>query len=127
MKHQALSKDTIAHLIVQEERLLARQLTPNELLELKNLHARQVLKYLNVPFWRISSFVRKLKMMTNQRIEDIAIFPDWIKTLQQLSLHHQIGLISSNAYSTVEFVLKKHELWDLFDFIDCDKSLFGKK
>ena len=104
-----------------------KQLTPNELLELKNLHAREVLKYLNVPFWRISSFVRKLKMMTNKRIEDIAIFPDWIKTLQKLSLHHQIGLISSNAYSTVEFVLKKNELWELFDFIDCDKSLFSKK
>lgn len=104
-----------------------KQLTSCELLELKNRHAREVLKYLNVPFWRVSSFVRKLKVMTNQRIDEIVIFPDWIKTLRQLSLHHQIGVISSNSYSTVEFVLKKHQLFNLFDFIHCDKSLFSKK
>ena len=104
-----------------------RQLMPNELFDLKNRHAREVLNYIDVPFWRISSFVRKLKILMNQRIEDVIIFPKWRNTLQQLSLHHQIGLISSNAYSTIEFVLKKHQLLDLFDFIDCDKSLFGKK
>ena len=104
-----------------------KQVTLSELLELKNRHAREVLKYLDVPFWRISSFVRKLKMMTSQRIDDIVIFPAWTEILQQIGLHHQIGLISSNAYSTIEFVLKKHQLLDLFDFIDCDKSLFGKK
>ena len=65
--------------------------------------------------------------MTSQRIDDIVIFPAWTEILQQIGLHHQIGLISSNAYSTIEFVLKKHQLLDLFDFIDCDKSLFGKK
>lgn len=107
--------------------LRCKQLTWSELLELKNMHAREVLKYLNVPFWRVSSFIKKLKMLTNQRIDDITIFPDWIKALQKLSQYHQIGLISSNAYSTIEFVLKKHQLLDLFDFIDCDKSLFGKK
>ena len=104
-----------------------RQLMPNELFDLKNRHAREVLNYIDVPFWRISSFVRKLKILMNQRIEDVIIFPKWRNTLQQLSLHHQIGLISSSAYSTIEFVLKKHQLLDLFDFIDCDKSLFGKK
>lgn len=104
-----------------------KQLTPSELLELKNMHAREVLKYLNVPFWRVSSFVKKLKRITKQHLEDIVVFPGWAKTLQQLSLNHQIGLISSNACSTVELVLKKHQLLDLFDFIECDKSLFGKK
>lgn len=104
-----------------------KQLTPGELLELKNLHAREVLKYLHVPCWRVSSFVRKLKMMVNQRSDAIPIFPGWIKTLQALSLHHQIGLISSNTYSVVEPILKKHQLLDLFDFIACDQSLFGKK
>jgi phosphoglycolate phosphatase len=114
-------------LVTHAKYLGCKQLTLNESLELKNMHSREILQYLNVPFWRTSSFVRKFKKITSQHVEDIAIFPEWTKTLQQLGLHNQIGLLSSNAYSTVEFVLKKYQLFDLFDFIDCDHSLFGKK
>lgn len=114
-------------LMIHAADLGCKQVTSSELLELKNLHAREVLKYLNLPFWRIPSFVNKLKMLANQHINDITIFPEWTNTLQQLSVHHQIGLITSNTYSTVEFVLKKHQIFDLFNFIACDKSIFGKK
>jgi phosphoglycolate phosphatase-like HAD superfamily hydrolase len=104
-----------------------KQLTTAELLELKNMHASAVLKYLNVPFWRVPSFIRKLRKIVNQHVDEIAIFPEWAGTLYQLSSNHQIGLISSNAYKTVEQVLKKHQIFTLFNFIHCDQSLFGKK
>lgn len=108
--------------------LRCKHLTAAELLTLKELHAKEVLKYLGIPFWRVTSFVRKLREMTTQHINEIELFPGWSEVLKTLrDCKHQIGLISSNSQQNVEFVLRKHNLIDLFDFISCDKSLFGKK
>lgn len=108
--------------------LKCKHFTATELLLLKELHAREVLNYLDIPFWRVASFVRKLRKITNQYIEEITIFPGWADVLKTLrDNQHQIGLISSNSQQNVAFVLKKYDLIDLFDFISCDKSLFGKK
>lgn len=104
-----------------------KQLSTAELLALKDMHAREVLKYLEVPFWRVALFVRKVRKITRERADEINIFPEWPTILKQLSLNHKIGLISSNSYEVIEFVLKKHHILTLFDFISCDKSLFGKK
>jgi phosphoglycolate phosphatase len=103
------------------------QLTLTELSQLKEMHAREVLKYLGVPFWRIPSFVRKIRSITYEHVDEVHVFPEWMTVLKTLSCNqHQIGLISSNSRNTVEFVLRKHQLFDLFNFIFCDKSLFGK-
>lgn len=104
-----------------------KQLTKDELLKLKNMHAREVLKYLNIPLWRIPFFVNKIRKIVDQRIDEIIIFPEWAQTFQHLDPHHQLGLISSNSSKIVEYVLKKHYLFELFDFIACDQPLFGKK
>lgn len=109
------------------EYLGCKQLKTAELLTVKDMHAREVLKYLEVPFWRVALFVRKLRKITHERVDEINIFPEWPMILKQLSLNHKIGLISSNSYEAIEFVLKKHHILNLFDFISCDKPLFGKK
>lgn len=104
-----------------------KQLTIDELYELKNMHAREAIQYLSIPFWRVSSFIRKLRKIANQHVEEMTIFPEWINTLRALSIDHHIGLISSNSYKTIELVLKKHQLFELFDFIYGDRAVFGKK
>lgn len=116
-----------AILVSHAEYLGCKKLNTLELLALKDMHAREVLNYLGVPFWQVALFVRKLRKITNERVDEINIFPEWPMILKQLSLNHQIGLISSNSYEAVEFVLKKHHIFDLFDFVSCDKPLFGKK
>jgi len=114
-------------LVNHAEYLGCQPLTTTELLALKDMHAREVLKYLGVPFWRVALFVRKLRKITHEHVDEINIFAEWPSILNQLSVNHQIGLISSNSYKAVEFVLKKHHIFQVFDFISCDKSLFGKK
>lgn len=105
-----------------------KPLTPTELLALKDMDAREALAYLGIPLWRVGFFVRKLRKMANKRVDEITIFPEWFSILKKLhQSQHQIGLLSSNSKDTVEFVLKKYRLFELFDFIACDKPLFGKK
>ena len=114
-------------LLSHAEYLGCRQLTQAELLTLKDMHAHEVLKCLGVPYWRVGFFVRKLRKLSHAYADEIDIFPEWPAILNQLSTQHQMGLISSNASSVVEFVLKKHHIFELFDFVCCDNALFGKK
>ncbi|NCT57205.1 MAG: HAD hydrolase-like protein [Legionella sp.] len=108
--------------------LRCKQLKFSELNRLKNMHAHEVLQYLEVPFWRTPLFVQKLRKILNERVNEIDVFPEWLAILSRLNQNgHQIGLLSSNSYKTAEFVLKKYHLFELFDFISCEKSLFGKK
>lgn len=114
-------------LVSHAEHLGCKKLSTPELLGLKDMHSREMLKYLGVPVWRVALFVRKLRKITTEHVDEITVFSEWPEILRQLSQRHQMGLISSNSYETVEFVLKKYQLFDLFDFISCDKPLFGKK
>jgi len=114
--------------IKQAKDLGCKQLTSIDLIQLKEMHAREVLKYLGVPFWRVPAFVQKLRRIGHERIDEIKIFPEWPMVLKRLNDNqHKIGLISSNSHKTVEFILRKYGLYEFFDFIFCDKSLFGKK
>jgi phosphoglycolate phosphatase len=108
--------------------LNCRQLKESELPALKNEHAREVLRALEVPFWRIPFFVHKTRALVNKQIDRLCVFPEWPLILQQLKQdNYQLGLISSNSAKTIGFVLKKYHLFETFDFICCERSLFGKK
>lgn len=119
----------VCDIIMKQAKYLGcTQLTSTDLLQLKEMHAREVLKYLCVPFWKVPSFVQKLRNIGHERMDEIEIFPEWPMILKQLNdKQHMIGLVSSNSHKTVEFLLKKHGLYEYFNFIFCDTSLFGKK
>lgn len=118
----------VCHIIINHaDKLRCKRLSLPDLVMLKELDSRAVLKYLGIPFWRVAAFVRTLRKITHAQVDDIPIFPGWLEALQTLRAnHHQIGLISSNSQQNVEFILRKYHLIDLFDFIVCDKPLFGK-
>lgn len=112
----------------QSKYLGCKQLTPRELLPLKELHAREVLKYLGIPWWRTASFVRKLRQIGTERVNEIKLFPEWPVILKRLKENkHTLAIVSSNTHNTIEMILKKYDLYFLFDFIVCDQSLFNKK
>ena len=112
----------------QAKYLGCKQLTPSELLPLKEMHAREVLKYIGIPWWRTASFVKKLRKIGTERVNEIRLFPEWSMILNRLKENnHTIAIVSSNTLNTIEIILKKHDLYHLFDFIVCDQSLFNKK
>ena len=114
-------------LLKQAKYLGCRQLTPAEVGKLRDLHAREVLNYLDVPFWRTFRFVKKFRKLVNERMDEVIIFPAWFEVLQKLKANqHVLGIISSNSRNTIEPVLKRYMLAELFDFIICEQPLFGK-
>lgn len=119
----------IRDVIIEEYTTLkCRQLTLDDIPLLREMGAREVFQYLEVPLWRRMTFIRKLRKLTHERTHDICLFPEWPDILKRVhSEGHQLGIISSNALKTVMFVLGKYQIGYIFNFIHCDKSLFGKK
>jgi phosphoglycolate phosphatase len=119
----------IRDIVIQESVALnCRQLTLDDISMLREMDAKTVFHYLEVPFWRRMAFIRKLRQFTHNRIHDICLFSEWPDILEQLySANHQLGIISSNSHQTVDFVLNQYKIAHLFEFIHCDTSLFGKK
>ncbi len=102
-------------------------LSLDEIEKLRNMHAREMLRYIGVPFWRIPDFVKKLRVLGSQRINEVMIFPGWVEVLTVLkNQKHTLGIISSNSAETIESLLKKCGMNELFDYVFAGKSLFGK-
>ncbi len=56
--------DIASNIIINNSKYLkCKQLTKQEVLDLKDLHAKEVLKYLNIAFWRAPLFVRRLRKL----------------------------------------------------------------
>ena len=114
-------------LLKQAGHLNCKQLTSNEIKALKGLHAREVLRYLDVPLWKSFLFVKKFRKLNLEKVTEVIIFPEWFEVLKKLKFSkNQLGIISSNSGDTIKFVLQKHGLVDLFDFIIGEQPLFRK-
>jgi len=110
------------------EYLRCKQLSRTEILHLKEMNIREALKYIQMPFWRTAAFVRKLRKLGNARVDEVKIFPEWRSILNALKENrHVIGIMSSNSHQTIERLLRKNNLYELFDFIHSGTALFGKK
>lgn len=114
-------------LVTNAAALRCKQLQPNDRDKIRQMHAKEMLSYLQIPFWRVPRFARKLRKLSKEKITEVGIFPAWESVLRQLkSERHHLGILSSNAQDNIQIVLKRHGLYELFDFIITEKALFGK-
>ena len=114
-------------LIKQAKFLGCRQLSSNNINKLRSMHAREILKYLEIPFWKTPWFLKKLRKLGGEKVEEVALFSGWPETLKTLKDNqHILGIITSNSHTNVSFLLKKYSLDKLFDFVVCEKRLFSK-
>lgn len=111
----------------QADKLKCKALQASEITRVKNMHAREMFKYLGVHFWRIPGFTQQLRRAGRERIAEVEIFPGWRETLEYLkSKNHRLGIVSSNSLENIHFLLAKYELSDFFDFVISEKYIFGK-
>lgn len=108
--------------------LRCKQLSLAEIAQLKEMDVREIAQYFQIPFWRIAGFVKKLRKLGNERIDEVKIFSEWLSILKTLKENkHELGIVSSNSLKTIKALLIKNNLYQLFDSIHCGASLFGKK
>ncbi|MEG3439926.1 HAD-IA family hydrolase [Pannus brasiliensis CCIBt3594] len=94
---------------------------------LKNLSSREVIERSKVPPFWIPFLLYRVKREFNKRIDRLEPFADLHSCLASLKERgYTLGIITSNTRENVTTFLKKHQLFDFFDFIYSGTPLFGK-
>jgi len=94
---------------------------------LRNLTAREIIKYSGVSLFKIPFLVKKVKGELKHNIHELHLI-NGIKAAL-VELHDQgyhLGIITSNSQENVHEFLKCHKLDHLFDFIYSGVTIFGK-
>jgi len=123
--------DTVDSLVTIANRL-AREfgyipINSQELALLRNLTAREIIKYSGVSLFKIPFLVKKVKGELKHNIHELHLI-NGIKAAL-VELHDQgyhLGIITSNSQENVHEFLKCHKLDNLFDFIYSGVTIFGK-
>jgi phosphoglycolate phosphatase len=102
------------------------RIDPTEIDKLRGLHAREMIKYFQVPFWKLPLIGRHVKSLMSRNIDQITLFDGIdavIKDLDELGII--LVVVSSNSYENIVKVLGM-ETAALFSHYECGSSIFGK-
>ena len=123
--------DTVDALVTIANRLALEfvyvPINSQELVLLRNLTAREIIKYSGVSLFKIPFMVKKVKGELKHKIPELKPIEGINAAL--IELHHQgyhLGIITSNSQENVNEFLKCHNLDYLFDFIYSGVTIFGK-
>ncbi len=123
--------DTVDALVVIANRLAVEfgfiQITPQELALLRNLTAREIIKYSGISVFRIPFLVKKVKSELKNKIHEFKPIPGIREALIELQAEgYRLGIITSNSQENVTEFLKMNHLDSLFEFIYSGVTIFGK-
>ena len=123
--------DTVDALVTIANRLALEfgyvPINSQELVLLRNLTAREIIKYSGVSLFKIPFMVKKVKGELKHKIPELTPIEGINAAL--IELHNQgyhLGIITSNSQENVNQFLKCHNLDYLFDFIYSGVTIFGK-
>jgi len=111
---------------VLAERHGFRQVQLHEQQALRGMSARDLLRELHLPPWKVPAVMADFRNILQQRIHDVHPFPGVVEALHALlDKRMQLALATSNTLQNVTTVLGD-TLLSRFATIECGTSLFGK-
>lgn len=87
---------------------------------------RSLIKHVKLPLYKLPFIAHDFKKMQQEHIlqlEPIAGLPEVLHKLKEKG--YVLGILTSNGRENVEKFLKNHNI-DIFTYIFCDSSIFGK-
>jgi phosphoglycolate phosphatase len=123
--------DTVDALVTIANRLALEfgyvQISANELTLLRNLTAREIIRYSGVSFLKIPFLVKKVKGELKNKIKELEPIAGITEALIELKNQgYKLGIITSNSQENVNEFLQHHNLDNLFEFIHSGVTIFGK-
>jgi phosphoglycolate phosphatase len=108
------------------DRFKFRRLRDGELEELRYCDAREVMRRLGVPRWKVPMIARYVRTRMAQDVDQIALFPGAGEMLDQLAdAGLRLAVVSANGEPTIRTVLGPHARG--VTAISGGVSLFGKR
>ncbi len=102
-------------------------LTDAELAKVREMPAREIIKYSGVPYWKLLRLMMKGKRILGQRLDELKAFKgidEVIKTLHKAGF--QISVVSSNSEENIRNVLKREGIEAYFAGVYGNVGLFNK-
>ncbi|MFZ5376570.1 MAG: HAD-IA family hydrolase [Patescibacteria group bacterium] len=100
-------------------------LSESELLNLRDLGLKSVLKKLKIPWWQVPRMALRINQEIGKRLAKLRPIDDISEVLTQLATNYSLGIVSSNRRDNIVRFLELYNL-EFFDFVYSEKSLFGK-
>lgn len=103
-----------------------RKASAAERAELRYRSAQDILKFLNVPFWKLPAIMAHVRQKMHDVAPNVALFEGIAETLTALrATPLRMTILSSNSQANVQRVLgPQATTW--FDDFECGTDLFGK-
>jgi phosphoglycolate phosphatase len=103
-----------------------REVSDEEIAMLRGRGNREILRYLNVPAWKLPLIAAHMRKRFAQDAEAIRLFPGAKALLRRLAGDGVIlGVVSSNSEANVKRILGP-EVAALVGYYECGTSIFGK-
>ncbi len=104
-----------------------KTLNEEELLLLKNLSSREIVKLSEISIFKIPFLVRRVRLELSKEIADLSPNTGISSVLFELKNRgYTLGIVTSNNKENVEIFLRKNKLDSLFSYIYSSTSIFGK-
>lgn len=102
-----------------------RRVEDHDIDTLRGKSSREIVKFMNVPYWRLPAIARDVRRMKSEALTDIPLFPGVDRMLRKLSDKGVVlAVVSSNSESNVRTALGDNA--GLMSHYACGASLFGK-
>jgi phosphoglycolate phosphatase len=101
-----------------------RQLSEDEFVMLRGKSNRDIVRYLQIPWWKIPAIARHMRQRAAEHASSLRLFPCVPEMMRDLrGGGMKIAIVSSNSESTIRSVLQQQAP---VDFFECGASPFGK-
>jgi len=105
-----------------------RKISDNEIDGLRDLTSQELIKYLEIPIYKISSVLHCARKHMRSEMQGLLPFTNLPETLHELhGMKIPLGILTSNSFDNVTEWLKHNKMQHLFNFIHVESSYFGKK
>ena len=104
-----------------------KALNEEELLLIKNLSSREIVKRSEISIFKLPFLVRRIRLELSKEIAELDAISDMVRVLLKLKNRGYIlGIVTSNTKENVDIFLNKHGLDAVFSFIYSGMAIFGK-
>ena len=104
-----------------------KALDKEELLLIKNLSSREIVKRSEISIFKLPFLVRRIRSELSKEIAELEAIPNMVRLLLKLKNRGYIlGIVTSNTRENVDIFLNKHDLNSIFSFIYSGTAIFGK-
>ncbi len=122
--------DTLPHLLALSNRLASeygyRKVTERDINALRGLHAREVIRWLGVPWYQLPRLARRFRIELHRempRVAPIKSIPDAVVRLAQ---DFKLGILTTNSVANVDVFLRLQQM-SQFAFVCSSPRLLGKR